>query len=140
LFIGEAPGPSEDLIGQPFVGPAGKLLDRLIEIGLDGQVDYCMTNLVCCIPIEEGSKKFDEPPKESIFACKQRLTEFIQLVKPKAIVCVGKLAKKYAPSISSVDYYEIIHPAAILRMDASQQPLAGKRCIATLEEVIARLN
>ena len=50
LLIGESPGASESVIGQPFVGPAGHLLDRILTVAVDGRVDYALTNLVCCIP------------------------------------------------------------------------------------------
>ncbi len=52
LFIGEAPGASEDALGKPFIGPAGKVLDDIITVALDGQYDYALTNLVACYPPE----------------------------------------------------------------------------------------
>jgi uracil-DNA glycosylase len=50
LLCGEAPGVSEDVLGSPFIGPAGKLLDHILARAIDGQFDYCLTNLVGCIP------------------------------------------------------------------------------------------
>ena len=50
LFIGEGPGESEDSIGQPFIGPAGHLLDQILEQSGVTEHRYCLTNLVCCIP------------------------------------------------------------------------------------------
>jgi len=138
LFIGEAPGTSEDSLGKPFVGPAGKLLDFIIERALDGQADYALTNLVACIPKEKG-RKLEEPSEKCIKACIPRLNEFIKLCKPLSIVLVGKLAKKYQHLLvipGKIQYTEIIHPAAILRMDVSQRGLAIQRSIATLEDVL----
>lgn len=141
LLIGEGPGPSEDILGKPFVGPAGKLLDGIVKSGLHGLFSLCYTNLVCCIPLDDDAKKFSEPPKECIRACEERLVQFVELVNPKVIVAVGDLARRYALSLFKQPLHSfIIHPAAILRMDATQQPLAVKRCVATLEELAVRLR
>lgn len=134
LFVGEAPGDSEDVLGQPFVGPAGRLLDHIINISLDGQYDYAMTNLVCCIPKDAANMK-GEPPKDCIKACLPRLEEFIALAKPNVIVRVGLLSGKHVP-IGDIPTVTITHPAAILRMDVSQQSLAIKRCVVALEDIV----
>ncbi|MEK0326406.1 MAG: uracil-DNA glycosylase family protein, partial [Nitrosopumilus sp.] len=89
LFIGEAPGASEDSLGSPFVGPAGHLLDQMIEDALDmtspDQADLpaidsgpriAFTNLIACIPKDEDGNKIssgDDIPLESIEACSERL-------------------------------------------------------------------
>src|SRR5260370_28208053 len=82
LFVGEAPGPSEDSTGLPFDGPAGRLLDNIIAqvwvLLSSPPMRVAFTNLVLCIPLEEeGSAKFSEPPDECVEACKPRLSEFI---------------------------------------------------------------
>ena len=136
LFIGEAPGISEDTIGIPFVGPAGKLLDHIIERSLDGQYDYAMTNLVGCLPIIIGAK--NEPSKKSISTCHTRLMDFIELCNPKLIITVGLLATKYTPIIDGISYVGITHPAAILRADISAQSLVIKRCIVTIEDAVEK--
>jgi DNA polymerase len=136
LFIGEAPGTSEDVIGLPFVGPAGRLLDHFTNRAINNRHDYALTNLVCCLPKTDAKDK-EEPPKEAIVACKDRLTEFIKLCQPTLIVCVGTLPRKHVPKLEGINYAAITHPAAILRMDASQQPLAIKRCIVTIEDAIS---
>ena len=138
LFVGEAPGASENVLGKPFCGPAGQLLDQIIERGIDGQADYALTNLVGCIPIEDGTvTKAGAPSEESILACQDRLEEIINLVNPNVIVRVGKLATKWLPKLFDIDVacVDMIHPAAILRMDASQKPLAVQRCVVTLEDI-----
>lgn len=144
LFIGEAPGASEDVIGKPFVGPAGKLLDRIIERGIDGQYDYVLTNLVACIPKGEDGNKMGEPSKRCILACLPRLKEFIELCKPRVIVSVGRLAGYFVPNYFGYDdadlFAKITHPAAILRMDVSRKGLAIKRCVITLEDVVENLG
>lgn len=135
LFIGEAPGRSEDVLGAPFVGPAGKQLDEMIEQAIDAQYDYAITNLIACIPLDDEGGKTAEPPKVSILACKPRLQEFVSLVKPKLIVLVGKLAAKHA-SLSDYRTIQIMHPAGILRLDISQKALAIKRNIVILSDAI----
>lgn len=143
LFVGEAPGQSEDVIGLPFVGPAGKLLDEIIDQGLDGQYDYALTNLVCCIPLDENGSKVTEPPKEAILACSDRLQEFVTICRPKVIVCVGSLSAKWIEKnfgyrISNL-FVSITHPAAILRMDVSQRGLAIQRAVVTLQDSVEEL-
>lgn len=138
LFVGEAPGQSEDIHGMPFVGPAGHMLDDQIAEALvnagNPELRLAFTNLVCCIP-KEGGQKTGEPPKESIEACEPRLIEFIQLCKPRLIVCVGDLAEKYA-----YDNWEhestmvsVTHPAAILRAEYVRKALMFQKVVVTLE-------
>jgi uracil-DNA glycosylase family 4 len=122
VFCGEAPGPSENKLGQPFIGPAGHLLDKIIATAEQRSkvVSKAFTNLIACFPKDEtDGNKFTEPPAASIKACSQRLLEFLDLCKPKLIVCVGKLAAKYKP-FDAYDTVAIIHPAAVLRMQKEQ--------------------
>lgn len=138
LFIGEAPGTSEDVLGQPFVGEAGKELDDQIEAA--GEEAGCLprlawTNLVCCIPINEDGKQ--EPAAECLKACRPRLEELIDLANPDYIVQVGKLAAKHAPPRANVSYAEILHPAYILRADPVGRDLLRQRVIVTLADVFS---
>lgn len=153
LFVGEAPGSSEDVIGQPFVGPAGHLLDKVIDqswrqaasIVQDGDEDrfydetrYCLTNLVACIPKDVGEK--GEPPEESIRACSPRLQEFIEDVAcPRLVVCVGRLSWEWCPRVAGVQYVQIVHPAAILRADVSQRGLMIQRSVVTLADALTEI-
>lgn len=135
LFVGEAPGVSEDVIGKPFVGPAGKLLDGIIE---ESQRQSCnfsfaITNLVACIPKDESNKKAVEPPNNCIRQCKPRLEECIKIFKPKLIIAVGKLSKKWLTDYETI---AIVHPAAILRMDVSQKGLAYQRSYLTIADAV----
>lgn len=140
LFIGEAPGAGEDVIGSPFVGPAGKLLDKMIaraleQSGLQHSFKLGFTNIVACIPKTDELEKNYEPPLEAINACTPRLKEIIEIASPQAAICVGKLATKYVglnfPDIEHV--YSIVHPAAILRADITQKGLF-------IQEVIVKLT
>lgn len=136
LFIGEAPGASEDVLGSPFRGPAGHLLGKIIAEGfLENPSSYALTNLVACIPIEGGNKIY-EPSKACIKACSSRLEEVIDLCQTSAIVAVGKLAAKVLKADYDVPFFqEIVHPAAILRMDITQQGLAIQRSMVILSDL-----
>ena len=138
LFLGEAPGASEDVVGVPFIGPAGKLLDRIIAQALGDQFTYAFTNLIACIPKGEDGNKIAEPTDKHIMNCAARLGETVKLVKPSAIVLVGKLAEKWGIECvgKSMATVSIIHPAAILRMDVDKQGLAVKRCVIALEDMV----
>lgn len=141
LFIGEAPGASEDALGKPFIGPAGKLLDHIINVSLDGKYDYALTNLVACYPREAKEAGTNEPPSWAIEKCAVRLQEFVRLCKPGLIVLVGKLAAKHAtvqPS-SYLQLAEITHPAAMLRMDPAQKGLAIQRAIVVIEDAVEEI-
>ena len=87
LFIGEGPGEQEDLQGEPFVGPAGKLLDTMLQIiGLDRSKVY-IANMVKCRPPRNR-----DPKPEEQQACSQWLQRQIALVNPKIVVCLGRIA------------------------------------------------
>lgn len=165
LFIGEAPGASEDVLGEPFIGPAGKLLDQIIWDALNpiGETGWeacpyrvAFTNVVACIPFGEDGVKTSEPPQEAIKACDERLVEFVRLCKPRLIVAVGLLSKKTISGAAQfsldgksqpewlkhsdcLDFLDIVHPAAILRADIAKQSLAIKRCIVAIAEGARRL-
>ena len=87
MFIGEGPGEQEDLQGEPFVGPAGKLLDDMLEmIDLDRSKIY-IANMVKCRPPRNR-----DPQASEIAACRPWLERQIALVNPRLIVCLGRIA------------------------------------------------
>ncbi|MBW8866575.1 MAG: UdgX family uracil-DNA binding protein, partial [Acidobacteria bacterium] len=91
MFVGEQPGNDEDLSGHPFVGPAGKLLDRaLVDAGIDRSAVY-VTNVVKHFKWEPRGKRriHKKPNAGEIAACRPWLDTEIALVKPRAIVCLG---------------------------------------------------
>jgi len=124
MFIAEAPGNSEDRDGIPFTGPSGKVLDDLLEsVGLNRQ-DIYLTNIVKCHP-----PKNRDPFPEEQEACIAYLKYETLLIKPKIIVCLGRIA---AQRIIRPDYRitrehgtflyrkntwltAVYHPSAILR-------------------------
>lgn len=157
LFIGEAPGVSEDLLGSPFIGPAGKLLDQMIDDALKStdheHVKLAFTNLIACIPYEEdidtgGFQKAGEPPYDSIRACAPRVVDFVGIAKPRTIIMVGSHAEGWVPKLlkgtqfDDIPRVSIVHPASILRMTGvrrMQQGLVAQRCIITLSDAIVEL-
>ena len=87
VFIGEGPGAEEDKLGEPFVGRAGKLLDRILEaINFNRQQIY-IANMVKCRP--PGNR---DPQPEEMEACNQYLMEQLSIIKPKLICALGRIA------------------------------------------------
>src|SRR5918993_2046746 len=94
MLVGEQPGDAEDLAGHPFVGPAGKLLDRaLAEAGIDRRRVY-VTNVVKHFKWEPRGKRriHAKPNSAEITACFPWLEAEIRLVSPKLVVCLGATA------------------------------------------------
>ncbi|MBW6458434.1 MAG: uracil-DNA glycosylase [FCB group bacterium] len=124
LFVGEAPGEQEDLSGIPFVGRAGKLLDSILqEIGIRRE-DVFIANVLKCRP--PGNR---DPLPQEIEVCEKHLHRQIELIKPKVIVALGRIAantllrQSYALKdmrgityrYHDTDLRVTYHPAAILR-------------------------
>ena len=132
MLVGEQPGDAEDLAGQPFVGPAGRLLDRALEeAGIDRSTVY-VTNVVKHFKWEPRGKRriHAKPNAGEIGACRPWLETEIALVKPRVLVCLGATAAQallgrtfkvtqqrgtfvessLAPFVSAT-----VHPSSILR-------------------------
>lgn len=150
VFVGEAPGESEDSIGQPFVGPAGiDELDPLLNTVFPSfpTLTYCLTNLVCCIPLNEQGTKTAEPDGDCIEACAPRLRDFIRICDPKLIVTLGNLARdwldtKYKKAIRFhrvIPQLHLVHPAAIVRANVTQRGLMRQRSMVALQEALETL-
>ena len=122
LYVGEAPDVSEDVIGRPFVGLAGKLLDEIVAAAYEG-VDHASAfcNLVGCFPKLAKKEGTNEPSDAAIKACRPRLAEIVKMARPDLIVCVGRLSSKWVTKferdlgVASVPRVDVTHPAAILR-------------------------
>ena len=130
MFIGEGPGEQEDLQGEPFVGPAGKLLDDMLEmIDLDRSRVY-IANIVKCRPPENR-----DPLGVEQEACIGYLRRQAALLRPKIIVCLGRIAamRIIKPDFkitrehgqwfekSGIQMMAVYHPAALLR-DPRRRP------------------
>ena len=125
LFIGEAPGRNEDEQGLPFVGRSGQLLDQyLAAIHLDRATDLLITNIVKCRPPENR-----DPLPNEWDACMPYLREQFKLIRPKIVVCLGRIAAQrlIRPDFSVMKehgqwtekngtfFTATLHPAALLR-------------------------
>jgi len=117
LFIGEAPGKSEDLLSRPFIGPSGRIFREGIKRASErtGIVpSYYITNTVGCRPTDEYHGKNREPMKEEIVSCFPRLRETERLVNPKRIVLLGQVAQYYCGS-HFPNSLKLLHPSYLLR-------------------------
>jgi uracil-DNA glycosylase len=144
LFIGEAPGASEDAVGLPFVGPAGKLLDAIIMSALTGlqqqTTRVALANLVACYPRESKERGDGAPSTQEIISCRSRLDEFVALADPKLVVLVGTLALAYYHKTGSRKYLDIDHPAYLLRMPLVQKQMAVQRCVVQIRNAVLDLE
>ena len=124
MFVGEAPGEQGDLSGKPFVGRSGQLLDRYLEYVGIRREDVFIANIIKCRPPANRDPK---PSEEEL--CMPYLREQVRLIRPKIIVCLGRIA---AMKLIREDYRiteehgqwvrkgnflmtAVFHPAAILR-------------------------
>lgn len=144
MFIGEGPGEQEDLKGEPFVGPAGKLLDDMLSIiDLYRQENCYIANIVKCRPPRNR-----DPLETEQDACIGYLRNQVSLVKPKIIVCLGRIAAKrlieedYRITRQHGQWVErngiwmtaIYHPSALLR-DVSKRPETFEDLISIRERI-----
>ncbi len=130
MFVGEGPGEQEDIQGEPFVGAAGKFLDEILSIIDLGRYNAYIANIVKCRP--PGNRDPEEQEQE---ACIGYLRNQVALIRPKIIVCLGRIAAK---KLIDPDYRitrqhgqwvnkggiwmtAIYHPSALLR-DVSKRP------------------
>ena len=131
MCIGEGPGENEDLQGEPFVGRAGKLLDDMLElIDLDRTKNVYIANIVKCRPPQNR-----DPLNTEQDACIGYLRNQVALIRPKIIVCLGRVAavrliredfkitREHGQWLTKagVQMTALYHPAAILR-DPSKRP------------------
>ena len=147
MFIGEGPGEQEDLKGEPFVGPAGKLLDDMLSI-IDLSRETCyIANIVKCRPPHNR-----DPRETEQEACFGYLRNQVALIQPKIIVCLGRIAAKKLidPDFritrehgtwiqrSGVWMSATFHPSALLR-DVSKRPEAFDDLLS-IREKMRQLN
>ena len=144
MFIGEGPGENEDLQGEPFVGRGGKLLDKYLEaIDLDRKKNIYIANMVKCRP-----PKNRDPLPEEQDKCIEWLREQTRLIRPKIIVCLGRISaqrlisKDFKVTKQHGDFIEkggilfmgTFHPAALLR-NPNQKPDALEDFLALQRKI-----
>jgi uracil-DNA glycosylase len=155
MFVGEQPGDKEDLAGKPFVGPAGKELDKGLEAAGIPRDEAYVTNAVKHFKFEErGKRRIHQTPKRfEIDACRPWLDEELRVVGPEALVLLGATAAKalmgsafrltrhrgelldsdLAPVVTAT-----IHPSAILRQQDDESRYAERDAFAEDLRVVAR--
>ena len=158
MLVGEQPGDAEDLAGHPFVGPAGKLLNRALQdAGID-RADVYVTNVVKHFKWEPRGKRriHKKPSAREIAACRPWLDTEIALVKPRAIVCLGATAAQsllgrhfkvtaergaFVKSPLAPLVMATVHPSSILRApDDETRRDELKRFTADLRKVALALR
>jgi uracil-DNA glycosylase family protein len=155
MFVGEQPGDQEDRQGRPFVGPAGRELDRALEAVGIARDDVYITNVVKHFKFEErGRRRIHQTPKRfEVDACRPWLDEELRLVDPEALVLLGATAAKallgssfrltqhrgelldseLAPIVAAT-----IHPSAILRARDEDSRVEQRESFAEDLRVVAR--
>lgn len=141
MFVGEAPGEQEDLSGTPFIGRAGKLLDKYLElVGIDRDKVYIANMLKCRPP------KNRDPKEEEQDMCIEYLREQVKIIRPKMIVCLGrisamrlirpdyKITKEHGVWVKKGDFEmtAVYHPSLLLRGNVTykEQMLEDMKVIA----------
>lgn len=160
MFVGEQPGDQEDRAGRPFVGPAGKLLDRALdEVGIDRSNVY-VTNAVKHFKwerTERGNRRIHKKPNDAeIRACRPWLDAEIALVRPQVIIALGATAAqallgkqfrvtkdrgKAMQSPLAEAIFATVHPSSVLRApDPEARAQAERAFIADLKQVARHLH
>ena len=143
MFIGEGPGEQEDLKGEPFVGPAGKLLDDMMSIIDLNRKNSYIANIVKCRPPRNR-----DPLETEQDACIDYLRNQVALIQPKIIVCLGRIAAKrlidseYRITRQHGEWIQkggvwmtaIYHSSALLR-DVSKRPETFEDLLAIREKI-----
>ena len=157
MFVGEQPGNEEDLSGVPFVGPAGRLLDKaLVEAGIDRSTVY-VTNAVKHFKWEPRGKRriHKKPNSTEVAACRPWLEAEIAVVQPEVIVCLGAtaaqalLGNKFRVSQQRGQFFQTplgritatVHPSSILRApDDQSRHEEMARFIADLKKIAREIR
>jgi DNA polymerase len=158
MFVGEQPGDQEDLAGKPFVGPAGRILDKAMkEAGIDRHSAY-LTNAVKHFKWEERGKRriHKKPSAREVAACRPWLEAEIEIVRPSILVALGSTAVqslagselkvmrdrgRFFPHPLAGALFMTIHPSALLRIpDDGERHSAYRQFVDELRLVAERLR
>jgi DNA polymerase len=151
MLVGEQPGDQEDLAGQPFVGPAGKLLGRALEAAGIPRDKVFVSNAVKHFKFELRGKRriHKSPTQREIAACHHWLEDEIALVKPTAMVALGSSAARsllgratpvlanrgqWLPREDGLEVLVTLHPSALLRIDSEGREAAFEAFVADLRQ------
>jgi DNA polymerase len=158
MMVGEQPGDREDIEGKPFVGPAGRVLDKALEeVGIDRDLVY-VTNVVKHFKWRPRGKRriHQKPNLEEIRACQPWLNSELAVVKPRVLVCLGSTAAQallgrqfrvtrerglFVESSLAPRVTATVHPSSILRAGEDEdRQLAMEEFVADLRVVAQELN
>lgn len=120
MLIGQNPGKEEDLSGKPFIGKAGKYLNKLLNKNKIKRKSLFITSIV-----KHKTPHNRIPKKDEIKACLPYLIVQINIIRPKIIVLMGNIAKKYTPRANNITYIETYHPAAAMRFPKIAKKFEG---------------
>jgi uracil-DNA glycosylase len=109
MLVGQNPGAEEDKIGKPFMGRAGKFLNKVLAQNGINRHEIFITNIVKHVTPQNRKPLLDE-----VEACTPYLTKQINLVKPKVVVLMGAVAWQ-TPKVQGIEYVETVHPSAAMR-------------------------
>jgi len=136
LLLGESPGKAEAELGEPFRGPAGQLLDKIIEVccNLNTERDMCLSNVSYCRPVAptNSGKQNYTPKQDQLNRCWPFIEKFIEIINPKIIIACGRTALiqltgdynirigqwegRWLKYRDEIPMFVMTHPASILHM------------------------
>lgn len=119
LFMGEAPGRSENLTGEAFVGRAGKILDQLI---IDAEINsFYIINVLLCRPTDYFQGGNREPEIEEVLFCMPNIMKIIKKVNPQIFVLLGKVSQRFYGE-EFPEAIHLHHPAFLVRQGGIRSP------------------
>lgn len=158
MLVGEQPGDEEDKLGQPFVGPAGRLLDRALEAAGVERDEIYITNAVKHFKWQARGKRrlHKTPAQREIDACHPWLERELAAVKPYVVVCLGATAAKaviskgfkvstqrgqFVESVAAPYVFATLHPSALLRLrDEAEKEAAFEHFVEDLKLIKRALS
>jgi uracil-DNA glycosylase len=158
MLVGEQPGDMEDRQGRPFVGPAGRLLDKALAEARIPRDEVYITNAVKHFRwIKRGKRRLHQKPLiRQVIACKPWLEAEIEVVRPKVVVCLGATAAlavvgravritqergKFLTADSGLAVFITIHPSSIYRLrEKDEQEREYRRFVAEMKSVGRKLG
>ena len=150
MIVGEAPGEVEDMLGRPFVGPAGQLLDKILAAANLDRNSVYLTNVVKCRP--PNNRK---PTDEECDLCRVTLNNEILAMRPRVILCMGSVAANqiihpsfkitkerglWWPMSNGSFITATYHPAYLLYLKEPQLTEKKREIWTDIQSVLARLN
>jgi uracil-DNA glycosylase family protein len=158
MLVGEQPGDEEDKKGLPFIGPAGRLLDRALEAAGADRADVYITNAVKHFKwTARGKRRLHKTPAQrEIDACHQWLEKELAVIKPHVVVCLGATAAKsviskdfkvsmqrgqFVDSPAAPHVFATLHPSALLRLqDDAEREAAFAQFVKDLKLITRALS